>query len=232
MKYLYDERYAVDSSETIIYITIDPAGGTAPQNAGPRTDKWGFCVNAVSMDSQWFIQDMYAKHLDEAMFMDELWTLDTLWHPYRIGIEKTQHLEAYIRLEFARKNKALPIVRLEPKGRRKERRIMALSAMLPNIHFNSKIAANIQQLMRRWYTEQEHGDDDLDALAYQIDIAVAPTQEIIADNKKMIEQADIKQALERLPMNQRIEWEALIKKEKELTHGIPINEEFMRMYDY
>ena len=232
MKYLYDERYSVDSSETITYITVDPAGGTSPENAGPRTDKWGFCVNSVSMDNKWFIQDMYAKHLDEAMFMQELWTLDTLWHPYRIGIEKTQHLKAYIGLEFARKGKTLPIVDLVPKGRRKERRIMGLASMLSNIYFNSKIAGSIQHEMQRWYTDQEHGDDALDALAYQIDIATAPTQEMIAENKRMIEESDTKQALERLPMNQRIEWEGWIKKEKELKYGVPVNEEFMRMYDY
>jgi hypothetical protein len=232
MKYLYNDRYSIDSSETVTYITIDPAGGTTPANAGPRTDKWGFCVNAVSMDNKWFILDMFAEHLDEAMFMTKLWELDALWHPYRIGIEKTQHLEAYVRLEFARKNRSLPIVQLSPKGRRKERRIMALSSMFPNMYFSSRIAGAIQHSMRRWYTEQEHGDDELDALAYQIDIAVAPTEAILIENKALQEQEDTRQALLRLPPNQRAEWEVWIKKEKELTHGVPINEEFMRMYDY
>lgn len=232
MKYLYGDRYTVDSQDSIVYITIDPAGGTAPKDATSRTDKWGFCVNAVTTDSKWFVLDMYAKHLTEAMFMDELWELDARFHPYRIGIEKTQHLEAYIRLEFARKNRSLPIVKLEPKGRRKERRIMALSAMLPNIYFNSKIAAYVQHLMRRWYTEQEHGDDDLDALAYMIDIAKAPTQAMLTEQRALTEAAETKQALLRLPPNQRPEWEAWLKYEKELKHGKPLSEEIMEEYDY
>lgn len=232
MKYLYGDRFTVDSVDAITYITIDPAGGTAPQDATTRTDRWGFAVTAVTTDSKWFVLDMFAQHMNEAMFMEKLWELDALWHPYRIGIEKTQHLEAYIRLEFARKNRSLPIVRLEPKGRRKERRIMALSAMLPNIYFNSKIAPSIQHLMRRWYTEQEHGDDALDALAYQIDIAKAPTPAMLAAHRALREDAETRQALERLPASQRPEWEAWLKREKEMIHGVPAYEAMMEMYDY
>lgn len=231
MKYVYN-RMTIDSYDTLVYITIDPAGGTSPAQATKRTDQWGFCVNAVTTDSRWFILDMFAEHLTEAMFMDKLWELEARWHPYRIGIEKTQHLEAYIRLEFARKNRSLNLIDLKPQGRRKERRIQALSAMLSNIYFNSKIAGTIQHMMRRWYTEQEHGDDALDAFAYQIDIAVAPTPAMLAEQRALRDAAETRQALKRLPASQRPEWEAWLKREKELTHGKSISEEMMEMYDY
>ena len=231
MKYLYD-RYTVDAADTITYVTIDPAGGTAPQDAGPRTDRWGFAVMAVTTDSKWFVLDLFAQHLNEAMFMDKLWELEARFHPYRIGIEKTQHLAAYIRMEFARKNRSLPLVDLLPKGRRKERRIMALSAMLSNMYFNSKIVAYAQHLMRRWYTEQEHGDDDLDALAYMIDIAKAPSPDMLSENRKLVEEADNREALARLPVSQRPEWEAWLKYERQLKHGRSPAEEMLEMYDY
>lgn len=232
MKYVYGNRLTVDSYNTLVYVTIDPAGGTAPAQATKRTDKWGFAVAAVTTDSQWFILDMFAEHLTEAMFMEKLWELEARCHPYRFGIEKTQHLAAYIRLEFARKNRSLNIVDLAPKGRKKERRIQALSSMLPNMHFNSKIAGYAQHLLQRWYTEQEHGDDDLDALAYLIDIAVAPTPSMLAEQRALRDAAETRQALERLPASQRPEWAAWLKREKELTHGKSISEEFLDMYDY
>ena len=232
MKLYFGEHHLVDTLDTLTYVCIDPAGGTAPKDATTRTDKWGFAVVAVTADAKYFVLDMYAKHLTEAMFMDELWTLEARFHPYRIGIEKTQHLDAYIRLEFARKNRSLPIVKLEPKGRRKERRIMALSALLPNMYFNDKIAGTIQHLMRRWYTDQEHGDDALDALAYILDIASLPTVSMLAEQRALTEAAETKQALLRLPPSQRPEWEAWLKYEKELKHGKPLSEEIMEEYDY
>jgi hypothetical protein len=232
MKLLYGERYTVDTADTITYLTVDPAGGTAPQDAGPRTDKWGFAVVSVTTDSKWFVRDLFAQHMNEEMFMAKLWELDALWHPYRIGIEKTQHLMAYVRMDFSRRNRSLPIIDLQSKGRRKERRIMALSAMLPNMYFSSKIAAGVQHHMRRWYTEQEHGDDDLDALAYMIDIAKAPTLSMIAENRRMQEEADTQEALARLPANQRPEWEAWLKYEHRLRHGNSLSDEMQEMYDY
>lgn len=232
MKLLYGDRYSVDMDDTVTYITVDPAGGTAPKDAGPRSDKWGFTVNAVSTDEKWFIMDMFAEHLTEAMFVEKLFELDALWHPYRIGVEKTQHLEAYMRLAFARKNQSLPVVELRPRGRRKASRITALSAMLPNIYFNSKIAATMQHMMRRWYTDQEHGDDALDSLAYQIDIARAPTPGMLIENRKLKEAAVNTALLSRLPPDQQGEWKAWLEYEKRLKHGNSLSEELMDMYNY
>ena len=232
MKLLYGDRFIVDLTDTVTYITVDPSGGTSPAEATRRTDKWGFSVVAVTSDAKWFVLDMFAQHLNEAMFMDLLWTLDAKWHPYRIGIEKAPHLDAYMRLEFARKNKTLNLVKLEPKGRKKERRIQALSSQLPNIYFSSKIAGEIQHLFRRWYTEQEHGDDMLDALAYQIDIAVPPTAQMLNEQREYRLKASEREALERLPASQRPEWEAWLKYERDSKHGQSVSDEFMDMYDY
>lgn len=232
MKYFYGDRYTINAYDTLVYITVDPAGGTSPANATRRTDQWGFCVMTVSADSKWFVLDMFAEHMTEELFMLKLWELDARWHPYRIGIEKTQHLNAYIRMDFAKKGRSLNLVELTPKGRRKERRIQALSAKLPDTYFNSTIHGYAQQLMRRWYTEQEHGDDALDAFAYMIDIAVAPTQQMLLEQQTLRAAAEERQALERLPAHQRPEWEAWLKREKEMLHGKPYWKELMDMYDY
>lgn len=232
MKMLYGDRFLADLNDCVTYCTVDPAGGTAPKDANHRTNKWGFAVVSVSTDSQYFVLDMWSEYLNEAMFMERLWEIDAKWAPYRIGIEKTQHLDAYIRLEFARKNRSLNLVKLDPKGRRKERRIQALSALLPNMYFNSKIVANIQQRLQRWYTEQEIDDDDLDALAYVIDIAKAPTPQQIKEQRAARAHAEEQDALKSLPPNQRPEWEAWLKYVKASAHGRPVGEQFMDMYDY
>ncbi len=232
MKLMYGDRYAVDMQDTLVYVTIDPAGGTSPENATPRTDKWGFAVAAVTSDSKYFILDCFAEHMTEATFMDKLWSLDAQYHPYRIGIEKTQHLDAYIRLEFIRKQRFLNLVKLEPKGRKKERRIQALSAILPHMYFSSKIHATIQHDMRRYYTEMEHGDDHLDALAYMLDIAVAPTANMLSEQREIRHAADNREALSHIPEYQRAEWQQWVKMEKQLKHGRTVSEEFMSQYDY
>ena len=65
--------------------------------------------------------------------------------------------------------------------------------------------------VQTWYTEQEHDDDDLDAAAYQIDIARAPTKEALNGRIALIEQENDKKALDRLPPNDRLEREHFLR---------------------
>lgn len=213
MKLLYG-HYTVDDADLVTYAMIDPAGGVGPAQATRDNDKWGFAIVSVSADAQFFVRDMYEKYLTDAMFVEELWLIDARWHPYRIGIEKSPHLMAYVRLAFARKGRALNIVSLEPKARNKGRRIQALSALLPSMHFSDKIAGSVQHTLRRWHSEQQHGDDAIDALAYLPDLCRPPTANMLTEQRQARRDSEDRASLERLPPSQRPEWEAWLSYEK------------------
>lgn len=232
MKLAYGTHYIADDRDLITYALIDPAGGVGPAQATRRSDKWGFAIVSVSTDAHFFVRDMYERFLTEAMFMEELWTLDARWHPYRIGIEKSPHLMAYVRLSMAKKGRSLNLVNLEPKGRKKERRIQALSALLPMMYFSDKIAGSVQQTLRRWYPEQEHGDDAIDALAYIPDVCHPPTAQMLDEQRQVRLYAEEQEALERLPASQRPEWAAWQKYERAARTEPTIASEFQDMYDY
>ena len=232
MKMLYKERLIQDLNDTVTYVTIDPASSASPAVATPRTDKWGFCVNSINAAGEWFIQDLFAEHLTDEMFLEKLWQLDALYKPYLIGVEVAPHLETLVRLEFLKKKRSLNLTWLRPKGRKKELRIQALNGIVKNCYFNTKVLGYVQNLMRRWYTEMEHGDDALDAFAYQIDICSPPTETILNSQREYREQQETKQILEGLPPSQRPEWEAWLKYLDRAKNGTTTAEQFMEMYDY
>lgn len=202
-------REAISLAECTIFITIDPGGGASEQTATKRTDKVGWCVNAVDVQGRWHILDMGARHLDDPALMDFLFFLYDKWRPYAIGIEKMPHLEPYMRLAYKVRGRALVTHPLTPKKRDKSERIRALNAFWSTMYFADTL--DLEEHVRGWYTDKEHGDDDLDALAYMIDIVHAPAKEELQKQREKHRELEEQSQLEQLPPRERREWERIRK---------------------
>jgi hypothetical protein len=192
--------------DTLIYITVDSSGGADETSATTRTDKVGWCVNAVDMYSNWFILELQAAHLSDEQFIQRLFELDDKYLPHTFGIELMPHLATVMRLQFKLLNRSLKIVELKHGRRNKADRITRLRPLLKNTYFLDQNHAHIQHRLRNWYTEQEHDDDDLDAFGYQIDIAHAPTPDSIVSHRKQRQERLEEMQLLRLPPAERTEW--------------------------
>ena len=190
---LYDGG-EVRLSDCILYLTVDPGGGASKEQKERQpkviVDECGFCLNAVDVANHWFILRMWQEHLSDEQLVEMLFSLYGVWSPYMIGVEKMPHLDAYLRLAFRMRGKSLPVTELLPKKRPKSDRIRASKPMLNDAYFNEKDALSLQQHFRDWYTEQEHGDNDFDAWAYQLDIARPPTIQQLTLRKKQLQEAD------------------------------------------
>lgn len=207
-------REAVSLAECTVFVTVDPSGGASEQTATRRSDKVGWCVNAVDVKGRWHILDMGAKHLDDPALIDFLFYLSDKWRPYAIGIEKMPHLEPYMRLAYKVRGRALVTFPLTPKRRDKSERIRALNAFWETMYFADTL--DLEGRVQGWYTDQEHGDDDLDALAYQIDVVHAPTPEQLKKQKEKYAELEAQHQLEQLPPKERREWERIQKAAKRL----------------
>jgi hypothetical protein len=205
-------REAVSLAECTVFITVDPGGGASEQTATRRTDKVGWCVNAVDVQGRWHILDMGARHMDDPGLMDFLFFLHDKWHPYVLGVEPMPHLEPYMRLSYKMRGRALVTHPLTPKRRDKSDRIKALNAYWPTIYFADTL--DLEGHIQGWYVDKEHGDDDLDALAYQIDIVHAPTKEQLQRQKEKYRELEEQSQLEQLPPRERREWERIRKAAK------------------
>ena len=192
--------------DCLIFITVDSSGGADAASATSRTDKVGYCVNAVDMFSNWFILELKAEYLSDEQFINRLFELDDKYLPHSFGIEMMPHLATVMRLQFKQHNRSLKIVELKHGRRNKADRITRIRPLLKSIYFLDQNYAHIQHRLRNWYTEQEHDDDDLDAFGYQIDVARAPTPESIAFQRKQREDRLDEMKLLRLPFHERAEW--------------------------
>lgn len=201
--------YKISLSECIVYITIDPGGGAGLGQAKANIDKVGVCVNAVDKTGRWCILEMFRSYYTDDQFIDLLFSLYDTWHPYCIAVERMPHLDPYIRLAFQVRGRSIPLSELRPNRRPKADRIRALGPLWKSIDWASTL--DVEQHIRSWYTDQLHDDDDIDALAYQIDIARPPTVSMLKDQKIRWEQLDEKAAIERLPLNEQEEWKHWMK---------------------
>ena len=218
-EWIYRGTYKTNIKDCNIVVTIDPGGGAGEHDQAITrsiVDKVGVCVNAVDRHGRWCFLEWFCKHYTDDEFIDLLFLLYDRWHPGVIGIEKMPHLDPYIRLAFRTRGRSVPISELKPKRRPKATRIRALGPLWKNIDVISTIEC--ERHVQTWYTEQEHDDDDLDAAAYQIDIARAPTKEGIEDRKAKIEAEDETRRLKELPPADHMEWEHWLKlKNKKYT---------------
>jgi len=199
-------------ADCITYITIDPGGGAGLGDAKANIDKVGVCVNAVDNSGRWCILDLFQQYYTDEQFVDLLFSLYDKWHPYSIAIEKMPHLDPYIRLAFQTRGRSIPLSELKPNRRPKSDRIRALGPLWKSIDFVNTL--NVAQHISTWYTDQEHGVDDIDALAYQIDVARPPTKEMLADQRVRWEQHDEKRLVAALPQLEREEHEYWLKQKK------------------
>lgn len=175
-------------NDCFIYITVDPSGGGDPDKATARTDMAGWCVAAVTVSNDWLILELKKEHMSDAMFVDKLFELNSKYLPRTIGIEKTPHLKAYLDLQCRIRKQGLPLMELIHKGRPKQVRIRAVRPFLPTTYFPLVESGHIQKTFHNWYTDMEHGDDDLDAFAYLPDIAIAPTETQLRYHREVIKQ--------------------------------------------
>lgn len=215
------DGHEIKLDECLIYITVDPSGGANEQQGrqNPKLDKAGVCVNAVDLSGHWNICELYKKYLDDDQFLDELFALDTKWRPYLIGIEKMPHLDSLIRRAMKDRGHTLKLVELKPNRRKKADRIRGLLPLLPDITLADHLLGKDRELAG-WHTEVEHGDDDWDAFAYQIDIARKPDRGIInqtrIENRKVADRSRLAEMSE----GERAEWTHWIEVEqKSLSHN-------------
>lgn len=171
----YIEPHKVEMRTKATYITLDSSLGKK------EGDYTGVVVNHVTSDNHWNIEAFRIK-LDSAELIKFLFTLETKYNPDVIGIEKTvftDAIEPFLRDEQIRRNRFLNIVELSHQQTRKETRIEGL---LPRysarqIYHIEGMCDDLEEEQAR-YPHVAH-DDVLDALAYQIQVAEAPDNELI-----------------------------------------------------
>ena len=190
--------------ECAIYCTIDTSGGSDIINATPETDKVGWCVNAVDIRGRWLILELRAEHLSDEQFVDKLYELEDRYAP-RFAIEMMPHLATVLRLVFTRRDRWISYQQLMPGKRTKADRITRLRPLLPYIHFLDDIRQNAQHRLRNWYVGKQHGDDDLDAFGYMLDVARPPSVESIAERRAQQQKRLMDTTLARLSPEERQE---------------------------
>jgi hypothetical protein len=205
-------NHIISLEDCLVYVTIDPSGGVGKAQATTRHDKVGWCVNAVSLESGWHLLEVDEEYLDDEQFIDKLFELYQRWSPFALAHERMPWLEAAIRKSFKLRNQSLPISEVKPKGRRKQDRIRGLKPLMGSIYLRE--GTRQEDFFKRYYTTVEHGDDAIDACAYQIDIARPPTRQqlLLLKEQRRHSQEDVELAL--LPPPERKEYEAWIKNER------------------
>jgi len=164
----------VKSKRTNCWITIDPA-----VKEKDSADYTGTVINRVDMDNNWYVKSN-RKRIDSAKLIDHIFDLWAIEQPEAIGIEETTYYDAiypFLKLEMIKRNIFPVIYPLKHHGTNKELRIRAL---LPRYE-----AGKIYHIMGECETLEEEevrfpkgkNDDQLDALAYQEQIIVAPQKE-------------------------------------------------------
>ena len=167
--------------ETAQYLLVDSGGGASEEQhaAAPKVivDRCGFAHIAVDKTNKWFTLNVWSHYYSDEQLVDFLFEQYDQYTLKVIGVEKMHHLDAFIRLYFKMKGRNLPLATLLPKKRKKSDRIRAMKPLLPDWYFNKTIRSSYQARLRAWNTEQDHDDDDHDALSYAIDLCRPPTRE-------------------------------------------------------
>lgn len=162
------------------FLTIDTAISKKAQ-----ADFTGFCDNRVSSQNYWHLKSWRMK-LGAEELVEILFTLYRTalanQQPYEaIGIEKTIYtdgLKPYLDMEMRRRNTFLPIVPLEHREIKKEIRIRGLVpryAAGSIFHIEGECKALEEEMFQ--FPMGLH-DDVLDATAYQLQLADAPSLDI------------------------------------------------------
>jgi hypothetical protein len=153
------------------FITIDPNVKEAD-----TSDKCGVVINHVTEDGKWHIKSS-GKPLDSRKLVDLIFNLWDLEKPDAMGVEETtffQAVEPFLKEEMVKRQKYPVVYALKHHGTNKELRIRGL---LPRyeakqvVHVEGYCDSLEEEMIR--FPKGKH-DDELDALAYQAQIAFAP----------------------------------------------------------
>lgn len=195
-------------------MTVDPSGGVgeAQLKPGMKADRVGWSINAVCTINKlprWNILELDQQYMSDPEFIDFLFLKNAQWSPYIIGIEKMPHLDTIVQKAVVERGTSLPIYELKSLNRKKPARIRALLPLLPMIYFAEHL--DVEQRLRNWNIDMEHGDDAIDALAYQIDIAGAPGADEIKKRVAINEHREEQKRLAELPQYEAMEWRKWLK---------------------
>ena len=169
--YKYVTEQHVKQLRTTCFVTIDPA-----VKEKDTADYTGTVVNRIDQFNNWYIKSS-RKRMNSAKLIDHVFEVWTKEKPDAIGIEETTYYDAvepFMRIEMVRRNVYPVIYTLKHHGVNKELRIRGL---LPRYE-----AGKIYHIEGECETLEEEqlrfpkgkNDDQVDALAYQDQIVVAP----------------------------------------------------------
>lgn len=159
------------------YLTVDTA-----VSEKSSADYTAFCLNFVDTDNNWHI-GIEQDRINPTELINRLFQLHNQYKFKQIGIEKTIFLMAiqpFLLQEMRKRNIFLPIYELQHQQTAKEARIRTLIPRYENgtvFHLEGMCGDLESNLMR--FPRSIH-DDDMDALAYQLQIAKPPTSNQMA----------------------------------------------------
>lgn len=227
MPKIYFSGKTTDLDDCLVYAAFDSSGGADEEHANRQLDKVGCAVVAVDKSMSWFVLELWKKYLNDRQFINVLFEINDKYSPQVLGVEEMPHLRTVMNLEFKIRGRTLPIHTLKPMKRKKHQRIRTLLPLLPSIYFLNTEVADIQARIRSWHIDQEHDDDDWDALAYIIDIVQPPTELLLRNKKKALTAREEDQRFKTLPPADQAEWKRWIK----LRDQKPNDVEFIRDMD-
>lgn len=167
-------RDEVNKKRTTRWVTIDPA-----VKEKDTADKTGIILNDVDEENNWYIESRGLR-INSAKLIDEVFDIWENDKPNAIGIEETTYLDAvypFLKLEMVKRNVFPIIYPLKHGGVNKNTRVRGL---IPRYE-----AGKIFHVEDRCDTLEEEqlrfpkgrNDDEVDALAYQEQIVIAPEPE-------------------------------------------------------
>ncbi len=160
----------LDHMQTNCYITIDSA-----VSEKESADYTGITINKISRENIWYVKT-YRMKMNSKDLIDHIFYLHDTYKPIEIGIEKTTFtlaIKPFFEDEMRKRNKFIRITELEHKQTNKETRIRGLIPRLQSgsIIFLEKSLTFLDEM--RTFPNGQH-DDELDSLAYQLQVARAP----------------------------------------------------------
>lgn len=166
------------------FLTLDTAGG----GEGKNSDANGWIMNAVNSKGEWYILEAIADKVNPTEIIDRLFAFNSRYPALKIGIEKTMYTNAFkpqLEAEQRKRGEYLQIEEIKNNITSKEARIKSLIPRFQNkMIFLRKEFDNLRSELLR-FPKSRH-DDISDALAMQMQIAIAPSGREEAETEEII----------------------------------------------